>query len=77
MPIAARNTNETNESIPDPADHPSQWAAIRSVGKTLGCSVEAPRRRVRLAERDTGRPGLTTDEQVFSISGGLSDSKRA
>jgi transposase-like protein len=26
------------------ADHPSQWAAIRSVGEKLGCSVEALRR---------------------------------
>ena len=45
-------------------DHPSQWAAIRSVGEKLGCSVEALRRWVRQAERDTGqRPGLTTDER--------------
>jgi hypothetical protein len=26
------------------ADHPSQWAAIRSVGEKLGCSVEVLRR---------------------------------
>lgn len=46
------------------ADHPSQWAAIRSVGEKLGCSVEALRRWVRQAERDAGqRPGLTTDER--------------
>src|SRR4051812_3712288 len=46
------------------ADHPSQWAGIRSVGEKLGCSVEALRRWVRQAERDTGqRPGLTTDER--------------
>ena len=46
------------------ADHPSQWAAIRSVGEKLGCSVEALRRWVRQAERDTGqRPGLTTSER--------------
>jgi transposase len=46
------------------ADHPSQWAAIRSVAEKLGCSVEALRRWVRQAERDTGqRPGLTTDER--------------
>jgi transposase len=45
-------------------DHPSQWAAIRSVGEKLGCSVEALRRWVRQAERDAGqRPGLTTDER--------------
>jgi transposase len=46
------------------SDHPSQWAAIRSVGEKLGCSVEALRRWVRQAERDGGqRPGLTTDER--------------
>jgi transposase-like protein len=45
-------------------DYPSQWAAIRSVGEKLGCSVEALRRWVRQAERDGGqRPGLTADER--------------
>jgi len=45
-------------------EHASQWAAIRSVGEKLGCSVEALRRWVRQAERDAGqRPGLTTDER--------------
>jgi transposase len=45
-------------------EHGSQWAAIRSVGEKLGCSVEALRRWVRQAERDAGqRPGLTTDER--------------
>jgi transposase len=45
------------------AEHGSQWSAIRSVGEKLGCSVEAFRRWVRQAERDGGRPGLTTDER--------------
>jgi len=46
-------------------DHPSQWAAIRSVGEKLGCSTEALRRWVRQAERDAGhRPGLTIDERA-------------
>ena len=45
-------------------DHPSQWATIRSVAEKLGCTVEALRRWVRQAERDTGqRPGLSTDER--------------
>jgi transposase len=46
------------------AEHPSQWATIRSVGEKLGCSTEALRRWVRRAERDAGqRPGLTTEER--------------
>jgi transposase len=45
-------------------EHPSQWAAIRSVAEKLGCTVEALRRWVRQVERDQGRrPGLTTDER--------------
>jgi transposase len=45
-------------------EHPSQWAAIRSVAEKLGCSVEGLRRWVRQAERDQGRrPGVTTDER--------------
>jgi transposase len=47
------------------SDHPSQWAAIRSVAEKIGCPVEVLRRWVRQAERDTGqRPGLTTDERA-------------
>ena len=46
------------------AEHPSQWAAIRSVAEKLGCTTETLRRWVRQAERDAGhRPGLTTDER--------------
>jgi transposase len=45
-------------------EHPSQWAAVRSVASKLVCTVEALRRWVRQAEHDRGtRPGLTTDER--------------
>jgi transposase len=45
-------------------EHPSQWAAIRSIAEKLGCRVESLRRWVRQAERDGGRrSGLTTDER--------------
>ena len=45
-------------------EHPSQWAAIRSVGDKLGIRTESLRRWVRQAERDMGqRPGLTTSER--------------
>jgi transposase len=46
------------------SEHPSQWAAIRSVAEKLGCTTETLRRWVRQAERDTGkRLGLTTSER--------------
>ena len=46
-------------------EHPSQWAAIRSIAEKLGCRVESLRRWVRQAERDAGqRPGLRTDERA-------------
>ena len=45
-------------------EHPSQWAAIRSIASKLGCTSEALRRWVRQDERNAGeRPGLTTTEQ--------------
>src|ERR1700739_1868438 len=45
-------------------EHPSQWAAIRSVAEKIGCPVEVLRRWLRHADRDQGRrPGLTTDER--------------
>jgi transposase len=45
-------------------EHPSQWSTIRSVAEKLGCTVEALRRWVRQAERDTGkRAGLRTSER--------------
>ena len=47
------------------AEHPSQWAAMRSVAEKVGCTTETLRRWVRQAERDAGhRPGLTTDERT-------------
>lgn len=46
------------------AEHPSQWAAMRSVAAKVGCTTEVLRRWVRQAERDQGqRPGLTTSER--------------
>jgi transposase-like protein len=47
------------------SQHPSQWAAIRSIAEKIGCSGEALRNWVRHAERDAGeRPGATADEKA-------------
>jgi transposase-like protein len=52
-------------------EHPSQWAAIRSVAAKIGCAPEVLRRWVRQAERDAGgRPGLTTCR--FSLASAVS-----
>jgi transposase len=45
-------------------EHPSQWAAIRSVGEKLGIRTESWRRWVRQAEVDGGlRPGTSTQDK--------------
>src|SRR5918993_1648838 len=62
------------------AEHPSQWATIRSVAEKLGCTTEALRRWVRQAERDGGkRPCLTTDErqQLKALQREVFELKRA
>ena len=46
-------------------EHPSQWAAIRSIAEKIGCTCESLRNWIRRAERDRGgRPGLSTDEHA-------------
>ena len=46
-------------------EHPSQWAAIRSIAEKIGCSGETLRNWVRQAERNQGkRGGLSTDERI-------------
>ena len=47
------------------SDYPTQWAAILSVARQLGCTSESLRRWVRQAERERG-PGLTADPSVLS-----------
>jgi transposase len=44
--------------------HESEWAAIQSISKKIGCTAETLRKWLRQAERDSGkRPGLTSDER--------------
>ncbi len=45
-------------------EHPTQWAAIRSIAEKIGCSSETLRNWIRQKERDSGeRAGLTTEER--------------
>ena len=44
------------------AEHPSRWAAIRSISGKIGCTAQTLNEWVKKAEVDSGRkPGLTTD----------------
>ena len=46
-------------------NHPSQWAAIRSVAEKIGCTAETLRNWIRKAERDNGRrAGPASDEKA-------------
>ena len=46
------------------AEHESQWAAIVSIARKIGCTPESLRKWVRQSERDQGkRAGLTSTEQ--------------
>jgi len=50
-------------------NHPSQWAAIRSVAEKIGCTAETLRNWIRQAERDHGRrAGPTTDDRARLMS---------
>jgi transposase len=46
------------------ASYESEWAAMQSIARKIGCTAETLRKWVRQAERDNGRrPGLTTDDK--------------
>jgi transposase len=49
------------ESLPS---HESEWAAITSIAKKMGCTAETLRKWVRRVERDSGkREGVTAAEK--------------
>jgi transposase len=43
------------------AEHASRWAAIVSIAGKIGCTSQTLNEWVKKAERDSGKPGLTTD----------------
>ena len=43
------------------AEHTSQWAAIASIAAKIGCTAQTLNEWVKKAERDSGKPGLTSD----------------
>ena len=42
-------------------EHPSRWAAIMSIAAKIGCTAQTLNEWVKKAERDSGKPGLTSD----------------
>jgi transposase-like protein len=52
----------------DHADqYSSQWQAIRSVADKIGCTAETLRNWVRQAERDEGRGGGPTSDELAEL----------
>jgi transposase-like protein len=45
-------------------EHPTDWAAIRSIAEKIGCSAETLRSWTRQRVRDSGqKAGITSDER--------------
>src|SRR5271163_4822801 len=42
-------------------EHGSRWAAIVSIAGKIGCTAQTLNEWVKKAERDSGKPGLTSD----------------
>ena len=42
-------------------EHPSRWATIVSIAGKIGCTSQTLNDWVKKAERDSGKPGLTSD----------------
>ena len=43
------------------AEHASRWAAVVSIAGKIGCTSQTLNEWVKKAERDSGKPGLTSD----------------
>jgi transposase len=59
--VRERAVRLVQEQVPA---HESEWAAITSIARKVGCTAETLRKWLRRAERDSGRrAGLTTAER--------------
>ena len=43
------------------AEHGSRWATVVSIAGKIGCTAQTLNEWVKKAERDSGKPGLTSD----------------
>ena len=70
MPRKSRYSQEVRERavrmvFEHEGEYASQWEAMGSIAKKIGCTAETLRKWVRQAEIDTGRRGgLTTEERT-------------
>ena len=47
--------------LDDEAEHASRWTTIVSIAGKIGCTAQTLNEWVKKAERDSGKPGLTSD----------------
>jgi transposase-like protein len=43
------------------AEHGSRWATVVSIASKIGCTAQTLNEWVKKAERDSGKPGLTSE----------------